>query len=149
MEQFQFSKVRDVKSPTRANEFDAGIDFFIPEDFNNIIIKHGESVLIPSGIKVNIPHGFALIAHNKSGVASKRCLDVMASVVDQEYQGEIHINIINNGVEDQFIEAGTKIIQFILLPINYTIPTEVLIDDLYTEVSDRGSDGFGSTDNKN
>jgi len=148
MEQLLFSKVRDVKTPTRANEFDAGIDFFIPKDFENKAIHHGESVLIPSGIKVNIPHGFALIAHNKSGIAAKKSLDVMASVVDETYQGEIHINVINNGNEDQVLIPDMKIIQFLLLPVNYSIPIEVEIDNLYTEVSNRSDGGFGSTGDK-
>lgn len=146
MSDLLFSKVRNVKSPQRANDFDAGIDFFIPNDFNEITLNHGESILIPSGIKVNIPHGFALIAFNKSGVASKKNLDIMASVVDETYMGEIHINIINNGKEPQSLKANDKIIQFILLPVSYLNPIEVSITDLYiNKNSSRGTGGFGSS----
>ena len=145
MEELKFSKIRKVKSPLRANPTDAGIDFFIPEDFGPKLIHPSECVLIPSGIKANVPKGHALIAFNKSGVASKKCLDKMAEVVDETYQGEIHINIINNGSNVQELNPGDKIIQFILIPVSYAVPTECKLEDLYEEKSSRGEGGFGST----
>ena len=77
----KFTKTRDVKSPTRANSTDAGIDFFIPNDYEGTDLVPGESAFIPSGVKVNVPEGFALIAFNKSGVAVKKNLHVGACVV--------------------------------------------------------------------
>ena len=63
----KISKIRDVKTPTRANSTDAGIDFFIPNDYEGETeIFPGRSCLIPSGVKVNVPEGFALVAFNKS-----------------------------------------------------------------------------------
>lgn len=77
-------KIRDVKTPTRANMYDAGIDFFIPNDYTGkTILQPNESVLIPSGIKVNIPNGYMLTAFNKSGIASKQNLLVGACVIDE------------------------------------------------------------------
>lgn len=146
--EFKFSKVREVKSPKRANEFDAGIDFFIPEDFKETILNHSESILIPSGIKINIPHGYALIAFNKSGIASKKSLDIMASVIDETYQGEIHINLINNGQIPQILRPGDKIIQFVLIPMLYLQLIEVDMNELYEIKSSRGGGGFGSTGTK-
>ena len=70
----KFCKVRKVKTPIRANNTDAGIDFFVPEDQKIISLDPGESCLIPSGIKCNVPEGFALVAFNKSGVAVKKAL---------------------------------------------------------------------------
>lgn len=162
----RFSKVRDVKTPLRANTTDAGIDFFVPNDstkfYNDVLSKNSESIfsyifdegirlhpheriLIPSGIHVEVPKGYALIAFNKSGVASKKGLDLLASVVDEEYQGEVHISVQNTSNENVFIEFGSKIIQFILLPVNYSMPEEVPFEDLYKEESLRGAGGFGST----
>lgn len=106
METLKYCKVRDVKSIARAHADDAGIDFYIPEDIDektwgdkcdvtkcypaaafdsknilqSFILKPGQSVLIPSGIHVKIPHGYALIYMNKSGVASKKHLHVGACV---------------------------------------------------------------------
>ena len=68
----RYTKVKDVKNPTRAHETDAGIDFFVPNDFETVTLKPGEDVLIDSGIKVIVPKGYALIFKEKSGVAAKR-----------------------------------------------------------------------------
>lgn len=136
-------KVRNVKAPQRANPHDAGIDFYVPYDFQGVRLKHGEAVLIPSGIKVDVPEGYALIMTNKSGVASKKNLDVMACVIDAGYQGEVHINLINNGAKDVIIEPGDKIVQGILFPVVCCNIT--MVDELWTEKSARGEGGFGST----
>jgi len=146
--EFSFSKVRDVKSPNRAHNTDAGIDLFIPNDFNDKkvkVLKPHENILIPSGIHFNIPEGYALIAFNKSGISSKLGLMIGACVVDQEYQGEVHINLINTSDKNVEIFPGMKIIQFILIEMNYLNPVEVDFKDLYLEKSTRGAGGFGST----
>jgi dUTP pyrophosphatase len=141
----RFAKVRDVKSPLRAHATDAGIDFFIPNDSESYNIKPGESVLIPSGIKVNFDHGWALVANNKSGIASKKQLLVGAQVIDSSYQGEVHINLHNVGNNEIVISPGDKIVQFIMYNIGLPTPEEVSLEDLYNDISDRGEDGFGST----
>jgi dUTP pyrophosphatase len=141
----RFAKVRDVKSPLRAHATDAGIDFFIPNDSESYNIKPGESVLIPSGIKVHFDHGWALVANNKSGIASKKQLLVGAQVIDSSYQGEVHINLHNVGNNEIVISPGDKIVQFIMYNIGLPTPEEVSLEDLYNDISDRGEDGFGST----
>lgn len=174
MEKLKYCKVREVKSIARAHADDAGIDFYIPTDltkdiFNSkcdvtkdyvytteengyikdITLHPGESVLIPSGIHVKIPHGYALIYFNKSGVSSKKHLHVGACVVDENYQGECHLNLTNVGSCNMTISAGEKIVQGIILPINYAQTEEIdSLEKLYSEgVSDRGACGFGSTGN--
>jgi len=144
----KFAKIREVKTPTRANSTDAGIDFFVPEDQSNIKIFPGDSCLIPSGIKVNVPEGFALVAFNKSGVAVKKQLYAGACVVDCGYQGEVHINLTNVGKEEQYIKPGDKIIQFVLLPLGDPNLFELEEDELYENESSRGDGGFGSTGTK-
>lgn len=144
----KFAKTRDVESPKRANHGDAGIDFFVPRSFSEITLQHGDSVLIPSGIKVEVPFGTALIFHNKSGVASKKRLDVMADTVDHGYAGEVHINLINNGKHEVTISPGDKIIQGIHIPVLSSIPLEVQTFELYTDIhviGARGAGGFGSS----
>jgi len=142
----KISKIRDVKTPTRANPTDAGIDFFIPNDYEGKTeLFPGESCFIPSGVKVNCPEGFALVAFNKSGVAVKKGLHVGACVVDHGYQGEIHINLTNVSAEDQSIAAGDKIVQFVLLPLGDPSVELVEENNLYESVSSRGEGGFGSS----
>jgi dUTP pyrophosphatase len=139
-----YSKVRNVKSPSRGTPGSAGIDFFVPEDLY-FDISPSKSSLIPTGIKVNIPDGFALIAFNKSGVALKKGLIVGACVIDSDYQGEIHMHVINTTSEHVHIESGEKLVQFLLIPVSHTDPQEVNLDKLYERSTVRGSGGFGST----
>ena len=135
-------RVCDVKMPRRAHEFDAGIDFFVPNDFPGVRLKHGQAILIPSGIKMEVPPGWCMVMTNKSGVASKQGLDVMACVIDHGYTGEVHINLINNSLHDTIIEPGMKIVQGILYQCGLHVPTEVKHIE---ETSERGGKGLGST----
>ena len=114
-------------------------------DWTGKTLKPGESVLIPSGIKAQVPKGHALIAFNKSGVATKKGLQVGACVVDEDYQGEIHIHLTNVSNNETYISQGDKIVQFLLVPICYDAPELVNPEDLFDGVSDRGTGGFGST----
>jgi dUTP pyrophosphatase len=141
----KISKIRDVKAPTRANNIDAGIDFFVPQDQQEIRLGSNESCLIPSGIKCNVPEGFALVAFNKSGIAVKKSLHVGACVIDCGYQGEVHINLTNVGEYAQVIKPGDKIVQFLLLQLGNPEVELVEESELYEEESNRGSGGFGST----
>lgn len=172
MKTLKYCKVREVKSIARAHADDAGIDFYVPTNLtiadmkpkmettkNDLVVsvengvitqfmlQPGESVLIPSGIHVKVPTGYALIYFNKSGVASKKHLHVGACVVDENYQGECHINVTNVGSTAIAINAGEKIVQGILLPINYAQTEEISsLDELYeNEVTSRGTGGFGSS----
>jgi len=143
-------KVREVKTPSRAHSNDAGIDLFIPEDFLSQVLNPGQSVLIPSGIKARVPEGYALIAFNKSGIAAKKNLIVGACVIDESYQGEIHIDIKNVGTFPQVVNPGDKIIQLLCVPMNY-VPVELVDneDELFADMlSNRGDGGFGSTGTK-
>jgi len=140
-------KVKDVKTPERGTKGSAGIDMFIPNDFKPLTIQPGESTFIPSGIKANIPSGYALVAMNKSGIAAKRSMIVGACLIDEDYQGEMHIDLKNVGDTPQTLNPGDKIIQVVCLPINYVTVQEVhseheLFGDKKTE---RGTGGFGST----
>jgi dUTP pyrophosphatase len=141
------SKVRDVKTPTRGTTGSAGIDFYVPSDYPESLctIQPGERFFIPSGIKANVPNGFALIAMNKSGVALKKSLMVGACVVDSDYQGEIHLHLINTGTKDITIEPGDKLTQFLLVPVNHCEVQEVSERHLFDEETIRGVGGFGST----
>jgi dUTP pyrophosphatase len=160
-----FVKVRNVKTPSRGTSQSVGIDFFVPEfndqfindlkeknknvnliDNKTIQLLPHESILIPSGIHVKLPENTFLNAFNKSGVSSKKSLLKMAETVDEDYQGEIHISIINSGNKIQTISENEKLIQFILLPARYDELNELKNkNELYNEITERGEGGFGST----
>lgn len=155
-------KVRDVKTPTRGTAKSAGIDFYIPNYEAPFKVYPGDDVLIPSGIKAAIPPGYMLMAANKSGVSTSRyaCLGagltpkdkafesiviLGAEIVDEDYQGEIFIHLVNVGNHKVELEPGMKIAQFILIPIAYEGVEEVTEDQLFESGSERGSGALGST----
>jgi dUTP pyrophosphatase len=157
----KFTKVRNVKSPVRGTSKSAGIDFFVPTDLPFAIrVQPHSDFLIPSGIKMNIPEGFMLMAADKSGVVTsttsiKRVgmvpkegafdsvIIIGAKIVDEDYQGEIGIHVINCSDTEVIIEPNTKIAQFILVPVSYEELEEVDEKNLFNEVSERGNRGFG------
>jgi len=148
--ELHYTKIRDVKDPVRAHSTDAGIDFWYPSDIEGISIQPQQRALIPSGIKVRLPEGYALIFFNKSGVASKLGLDVGASVVDEKYFGEVHLSVINTSNSTVQLVPGSKILQGILLPMTYAkLVCHDTEKDLYDgHESDRGETGFGDSDKK-
>ena len=199
----QFIKTRDVKSPVRDVNENAGIDFYIPannHDFaedlkaknfglkvvsNHLVEKDSEgniirtidkferismlkqvglsyfeselgviaiaphkAIIIPTGIKSKFEPNLALIANNKSGIATKKQLIFGASVIDASYQGEWHINLINTSEEYQCIECGQKAIQFIPHVIS-TDPVEIVdmtAEEFYKDSNSKRGEGWqGST----
>jgi len=142
----QIALVRDVKTPARGSDKSAGIDFFIPNDYIGTKgIWPQEDILIPSGVKAKIPEGYMLTAFNKSGVATKKGLIVGACVCDEDYQGEIHLHLINTTTQKVDIAPGEKIVQFVLVPILYEGIEVVKEDELFETETERGAGGFGST----
>lgn len=166
----KFAKVTKVKSPERAGARDAGVDFYIPDDFETLALDHGDSIVLSLGVKVKLPdvpdvlsgtHEYMLELKNKSGVGSQKGLSVSACVIDASYQGVVILNLQNNTnnlvklngskVGNRIIElkAGDKIIQGVLLLVNTEAIEEVSDDDLYSEKSQRGDKGFGSNYKEN
>lgn len=142
----KISKIRNVKTPERGTPLSAGLDFFIPNDFpGEHFLLPGDAINIPSGIKVKVPHGFALVFMNKSGVAVKKGLQVGACVVDEDYQGEVHLHVRNTSTDVQSIKPGEKLVQALLIPVDYCDVEVVNVDELYEEGTQRGEGGFGST----
>ena len=141
----KISKIRDVRTPVRGTPLSEGLDFFVPRDFPGKHLLPGDAVNIPSGIKVKVPHGFALVFMNKSGVAVKKGLQVGACVVDEDYQGEVHLHVRNTSTEVQSIKPGEKLVQALLIPVDYCNIEVVNVDELYEEETQRGEGGFGST----
>lgn len=156
----KIAKLRDVKTPERGTEKSAGIDFFVPNDFRTKLLPPGCDMLIPSGIKAKIPEGYMLMAADKSGVVTSKqaaeaagrtpkptayttIITLGAKIVDEDYQGEIHIHLVNVGSEAVFIKPNTKIAQFILVPVSYENVEIVPENELFTEETERGEGGFG------
>ena len=137
--------------PTRGNPSDAGLDvYYSPKTREPVIIKPGQSVILPTGLKFGVPHGYMLEVKNRSSVASKRSLIVGACVVDSGYDGEVFVNLHNIGNEEQVIEPHAKIAQVVMTPVVSFRAMETSNPDLYDwypiTISDRGDGALGSTD---
>lgn len=146
----KIAKTRAVKTPTRGTGGSAGLDFYIPDDmpWQELFVYPNDAINIPSGIIAEIPHGYALVAMNKSGIALNHNLQVGACVIDEDYQGEIHLHLFNIGKETVKLMPGQKIEQFICLPVNYVTIEEVPAHEIHKVETERGTGGFGSTNKK-
>jgi dUTP pyrophosphatase len=145
-----FERVRDdVRTPSYGTGGSAGIDFYIPEGWideepSRLEVLPNADIVIPSGFKVKMPKGTCLVGFNKSGIAL-RGLIVGACVVDEDYEGEFMLHLINPSSDPIIINPIKRIAQFILL--KYERPEIVVgeITDRETYDGNRGCNGFGST----
>ena len=142
-----------AKLPSRANPSDAGTDVFYcpkqdPYNFKHVDLDPGDSVVLPTGLKVEVPHGYMLEVKNRSGMAAKKSLVVGACVVDSGYSGEIFVNLHNIGNTKKTVEVGDKIAQLVLIPVVqwrcFPVDEERLYNDPLT-ISSRGDGALGST----
>ncbi|PIT96496.1 hypothetical protein COT94_00100 [Candidatus Falkowbacteria bacterium CG10_big_fil_rev_8_21_14_0_10_37_14] len=140
----KISKTKDVKTPIRGTTKSAGIDFFVPNDFEETLVQPNGQIRIDSGIRAEVPTGYALIAFNKSGVALSG-LDIGACVIDEDYQGPLNLHLFNPTDQAVLIKPGQKLAQFILIPMFYDEVELVNDDELHVVASERGDGAFGST----
>ena len=144
----EYKKVRDgAQVPVRSNPSDAGLDVFACLD-EPVSLAPMQSLIIPTGLKFGIPHGYMLQVMNRSSVAAKRGLVVGAHVIDSGYDGEVFINIHNISNQHQVLRDGMKIAQLVMIPVVSFRPYEIGEDTLYQKpitISDRGDGALGST----
>lgn len=126
--------------PTRSHPTDAGLDIYASE---KVWVHNAATVAVPTGIAVDIPAGYEGTIRPRSGKTLKSSLRVHLGTVDSGYTGEI--KVLCSCSNDIFapINPGDKIAQLVISPI--VTPAIEVVDDFNT-VSQRGSNGFGSTD---
>ena len=131
--------------PTYGSEYAAGADLYACLD-EAVKIEVGETKLIPTGVALSIPAGYAGLIYARSGLASKRGLAPAnkVGVVDSDYRGEVMVALHNHGKEPQTVEAGERVAQMVIAP--YVTANFILSDELDNTV--RGEGGFGSTGRK-
>jgi len=150
----EYKRVHDnARTPDRANPSDAGLDvFYSPngsEQLSGKYVSPGESIILGTGLKFGVPHGYMLEVKNRSGNAAKKSLLVGACVIDSGYDGEVFINLHNVGTRPQFIQPGMKIAQVVLTPVVHFRAAERSEGSLYEypmTISNRGDGALGSTD---
>ena len=135
----KFKKLKEnAVLPTVANPGDAGMDLYSTEDY---VLRPGERHGFSTGVASELPEGYFVKFHPKSGLAVKSGIDVMAGVVDNGYRGEWVVILINQGNDPKEFKAGDKIAQAILQKIEASEIVEV--NEL--NETQRGVGGFGST----
>ena len=137
--------------PVRANPSDAGLDLKYNPDVGSqpVSIEPGQSMILGTGLKFGVPHGYMIQIMNRSGNAAKKKLMVGACVVDSGYNGEVFVNLHNIGSKPQTINPGDKIAQAVVIPVVPVRFLETSNDNLYEwapiTISDRGAGALGST----
>jgi dUTP pyrophosphatase len=131
----------DAVVPARAYDGDAGLDLSACE---RVELGPGERALVPTGLAVAIPEGYAGYVQPRSGLAAKHGISIVNTpgLVDSGYRGELLVNLVNHDARDPFVvEAGMRIAQLVILPVP---PVELVEVDELPE-SERGVRGFGSS----
>ena len=123
--------------PEFAHKTDAGADLRSP--IEAVVPAHG-SVVIDTGVHVEIPEGYVGMLKSKSGLNVKHDL-IGTGTIDSGYSGSIRVKLYNLGDTDYQIFRGDKIIQMVILPCVYCGFTQV---EKFAE-TERGDGGFGST----
>lgn len=131
--------------PTYGSEYAAGADLYALLDAP-VTIAPAETVLIHTGLSMEIPEGYAGLIYARSGLASKRGLAPAnkVGVVDADYRGEIMVALHNHSDKPQTVEHGERIAQLVIAPFLSVSYEET--DELSDTV--RGTGGFGSTGTK-
>jgi dUTP pyrophosphatase len=132
---------KSLPIPKYAHKGDAGLDLY---SSINCILNPYDRKLIPTGIKIAIPEGYAGFVQAKSGLAIKYGLALVNSpgLIDSGYRGEVCVILINLDKQNKIlINKGDKICQLIIQKIE-NVDLEVSED---LEKTDRGEGGFGST----
>lgn len=124
--------------PTRAHEFDAGLDLYSAQE--DTYIYQDDSVLFDTGVHIQLPKNTVGFLKSKSGLNVKHGI-TSEGVIDCGYVGSIMVKLYNHGSKPYKVCKGDKISQLVILPC--ILPELEVVDSL--EETERGDNGFGST----
>ncbi len=131
--------------PSYGSEYAAGADLYACID-GELEIKPHSTVVIPTGIALELPLGYAGLIYARSGLATKKGLAPAnkVGVVDCDYRGEVKVALHNHSDICQSVSSGERIAQLVITP--YITAAFTVADELSPTV--RGAGGFGSTGSK-
>ena len=133
----------NAKLPTKGSEDAACYDLYSCSD-EPILIEPRERVLVPTGLIMDIPHGYSVRIHTRSGMAAKKGigLSVSEGIIDSDYVEEVFVPMVNNTDKIFHVRDGERVAQCELVKNLSTDFTE--IDEAPKEKTNRQG-GFGST----
>ena len=126
-----------ARIPERAHDTDAGLDLKSPI---NITVPARGSVIIDTGVHIQLPPGTCGMLKSKSGLNVKHGI-TSEGVIDEGYTGSIVVKLYNHTFDDYHVNIGDKISQLVIVPI--LTPELEFVDEL--NGGERGDNGFGST----
>lgn len=131
--------------PTYGSADAAGADLYACID-EAVTIQPSQTVLIPTGLSMEIEQGFAGFIYARSGLATKRGLAPAnkVGVIDSDYRGQVMVSLHNHTEQPQTVEPGERVAQMVFAPVYQAQFCEV--DAL--QDTERGTGGFGSTGTK-
>lgn len=130
-----------IPKPSYAKPGDAGLDLRSTID---VVIEPGCRVLIPTGVSVAIPEGYAGFVQPRSGLALKHGLTIVNTpgLIDSGYRGELGVIALNTDKSDFFVvNRGDRIAQLVI----QAVPVVNLIEVEELDETERGGTGFGSS----
>jgi dUTP pyrophosphatase len=140
--ELEITKVRaDARLPERAYTGDAGLDLAACEP---VSLGPGERAVVPTGLAVAIPEGYAGFVQPRSGLAARHGITIVNApgLIDSGYRGEIQVVLLNTDRDETFsAEPGERIAQLVVL----AVPEVALLEVDELSESERGVRGFGSS----
>lgn len=132
----------DAVIPTYGSEYSAGADLYALTD-EPIVIEPGKTVLVHTGISIEIPEGYGGFIYARSGLSTKRGLAPAnkVGVIDADYRGELMVSLYNQSGVAQTVESKERIAQLVIAPF---LKAEFVLSNDLSE-TERGVGGFGST----
>ena len=143
-------KVKKLESnailPTYGSPQAAGADLYALVEGGSLTIAPGETVLVRTGLSVEIPEGYVGLIYARSGLATKKGLAPAnkVGVIDSDYRGEVKVALYNQSKAAQTVEQGERVAQFVIAPY---LTAEFTEAEALSDTK-RGAGGFGSTGNK-
>ena len=131
----------DVELPAYAYEGDAGLDLRSAVD---VVLEPFGRALIPTGLAIALPDGYAGFVQPRSGLAIKQGLSIVNTpgLIDSHYRGELKIIAINLDPRERItIARGDRIAQLVI----QQVPTVRLVEVDELDATSRGTGGFGSS----
>ena len=132
----------NAKMPTYGSNGAAGADLYACLD-EAVLVQPGTTQMIPTGLSMEIPQGYAGLIYARSGLACKQDLAPAnkVGVIDSDYRGEFIVALHNHGSEVRTVSPGDRVAQLVITPV-YT-PGFKQVDTLSD--TERSGGGFGST----
>ena len=131
----------DLPLPARAHPGDAGLDLFAAA---GVTLQPGERAVVPTGIAIALPDGYAAFVHPRSGLAARHGVTLVNApgTVDAGYRGEIRVTLLNTDTHHAVsFQRGDRIAQLVVQRVEWPVFHEVE----RLPGSARGDGGFGST----